>query len=212
MPHYTNLDLRHTICPSCDLAVVPMSETVRLLALESFDHAKIALHRLKDRVVVIAAYAKKFLVRIGRGYRSLLKFSKKHRGTTDKLYATLSAAATTTVRSVSAFMKQAREQMRSHKNSESGFNSDVEERTVRDSSKIGFHASSITSEMEEEICDDNLYSSSSELVAEHQHPRAVYKKQQSNGEKELEGRTYDNFKQISPTIEQVKLSPPSTQK
>jgi hypothetical protein len=72
------LDLRHTVCPSCDKAVVPFSHTVREVLKDTVEHAKVALRRAKAGAIVLGGHIRRLLSRARIEYAKLSVLGRKH--------------------------------------------------------------------------------------------------------------------------------------
>jgi hypothetical protein len=72
------LDLRHTVCPSCDKAVVPFSHTVREVLKDTMEHAKVALRRAKAGAIVLGGHIRRLLVRARIEYAKLSVLGRRH--------------------------------------------------------------------------------------------------------------------------------------
>jgi hypothetical protein len=72
------LDLRHTVCPSCDKAVVPFSHTVREVLKDTVEHAKVALRRAKAGAIVLGGHIRRLLSRARIEYAKLSVLGRRH--------------------------------------------------------------------------------------------------------------------------------------
>jgi hypothetical protein len=111
-PQYTLLDLRHTICPSCDRAVVPLSQSLREAVRDTLEHARVGLRRLTERAKVAAAHTRRFAVKLQRGYQKLSALGREHSRKLGALYNTVSAHSSVLGSQLGAALRDAKRRMR----------------------------------------------------------------------------------------------------
>lgn len=79
-PHFVPLDLRHTVCPSCDKALVPLSHTVREALRDTLEHVKGTLRRGRGQAMALAVHLRRLLVKAGLHYGRLSALGREHGG------------------------------------------------------------------------------------------------------------------------------------